>query len=179
MKTSIFSREARVAFIQAEWHKDLLDNAREGFRRRMDEIGVPREAIDFYEVPGAFEIPLLARRLAAHGAHAAVIGSALVVDGGIYRHEFVAQAVVEALMRVQLETDTPVFSMVLTPHHFRADEPVHAFFAQHLIAKGEEVADACVRTVGCLARLGRGMSPEAARHLAAGRVVERLVPAAA
>ena len=57
--------------------------------------------------------------------------------------------------------------------------PVHAFFAKHLIAKGEEVADACVRTVGYLARLGGGMSAEAARHLAAGRVVERLVPAAA
>ena len=179
MKTCIFSREARVAFIQAEWHKDLLDNARQGFLRRMDEIGVPRDAIDVFEVPGAFEIPLFARRLAARGNHAAVIGSALVVDGGIYRHEFVAQTVVEALMRVQLDTDTPVFSMVLTPHNFRTDEPVHAFFAQHLIAKGEEVADACVRTVECLARQGRGMSAEAARHLAAGRIVGHLVPAAA
>ena len=87
--------------------------------------------------------------------------------------------VVEALMRVQLETDTPVFSMVLTPHHFRSEEPVHAFFAQHLIAKGEEVADACVRMAGCLARLGVGMSPEAARHLAARRVVERFASAVA
>jgi 6,7-dimethyl-8-ribityllumazine synthase len=179
MKTSIFSREARVAFIQAQWHKDLLEGALQGFLRRMDEAGVPREAIDVFEVPGAFEIPLLARRLAARGNHAAVIGSALVVDGGIYRHDFVAQTVVDALMRVQLETDTPVFSMVLTPHNFRADEPIRAFFAQHLIAKGEEVADACVRTVSCLARLGGGMSPEAARHLAAGRAPERLFPAAA
>jgi len=179
MKTSIFSREARIAFIQAEWHKDLLEHAREGFLRRMDEVGVPRDAIDCFEVPGAFEIPLLARRLAAHGNHAAIVCSALVVDGGIYRHEFVAQTVVDALMRVQLETDTPVFSMVLTPHNFRSEAPVHAFFARHLVAKGEEVADACVRMMGCLARLGGGMSPEAARHLAAGRVVERLVPAAA
>ena len=40
---------------------------------------------------------------------------ALVVNGGIYRHEFVADAVINGLMRVQLETDVPVISAVLTP----------------------------------------------------------------
>ncbi|TDF62641.1 6,7-dimethyl-8-ribityllumazine synthase [Cupriavidus sp. L7L] len=178
MKTCIFSRESRVAFIQAEWHKDLLENAREGFLRRMGEIGVSKETIDFFDVPGAFEIPLFAKRLAARGDYAAVIGGALVVDGGIYRHEFVAQTVVDALMRVQLETDTPVFSMVLTPHNFRPEEPVHAFFAKHLIAKGEEVADACFQTVGRLAGLRGGISAEAARHLAP-RAVAHLVPTVA
>uniref|UniRef100_UPI003F493985 6,7-dimethyl-8-ribityllumazine synthase n=1 Tax=Cupriavidus yeoncheonensis TaxID=1462994 RepID=UPI003F493985 len=175
MKTCIFSRESRVAFIQAEWHRDLLENAREGFLRRMGEIGVSKEAIDFFDVPGAFEIPLFAKRLAATGDYAAVIGGALVIDGGIYRHEFVAQTVVEALMRVQLETDTPVFSLVLTPHNFRSEEPLHSFFAQHLFAKGEEVADACVKTVGRLVGLCEGISAEAKRHLAP-RAVGRFVP---
>ncbi|SOZ71401.1 6,7-dimethyl-8-ribityllumazine synthase (DMRL synthase) (Lumazine synthase) (Riboflavin synthase beta chain) (fragment) (plasmid) [Cupriavidus taiwanensis] len=63
-------------------------------------------------------------------------------------------------MRVQFETDTPVFSMVLTPHNFRAEEPLHRLFAKHLIEKGEEVADACVRAVGCLERVGGCMSVE-------------------
>ncbi|SPS02365.1 6,7-dimethyl-8-ribityllumazine synthase [Cupriavidus taiwanensis] len=175
MKTSIFSRAARVAFIQAEWHKDLLENALEGFLRRMVQIGVPIDAVDFFEVPGAFEIPLFDKRIATRGDYAAIIGSALVVDGGIYRHEFVAQAVVEGLMRVQLETDTPVFSMVLTPHNFRTEEHMRGFFAKHLIEKGDEVADARVRAVGCLERLGGCMSAEAARHLAPGRVGERLI----
>ena len=69
-------------------------------------------------VPGSFEIPLHAQRLAGIGRYAAIVGAGFVVDGGIYRHEFVAEAVINGLMRVQLDTDTPVISMVLTPHHF-------------------------------------------------------------
>lgn len=113
------TRARRLAFVQAGWHADLLDGARSAFAARLAELGVAPERVDCYDVPGAFEIPLFARRLARGGRHAAVAGAALVVDGGLYRHEFVAQTVVDALMRVQLETDVPVFSMVLTPHHFR------------------------------------------------------------
>jgi len=143
-------RPARLAFVQAGWHADLLDGARTAFVERLAELGVPSDGIDCYSVPGAFEIPLFARRLALSGRYAAVTGAALVVDGGIYRHEFVAQAVVDGLMRVQLETDVPVFSMVLTPHHFREQGESRAFFAQHLIVKGGEVADACVGALTAL-----------------------------
>jgi 6,7-dimethyl-8-ribityllumazine synthase len=64
--------------------------------------------IDELIVPGAFEIPLIARRMASSGRVDAVIACALVVNGGVYRHEFVAGAVIDGLMRVQLDTDVPV-----------------------------------------------------------------------
>lgn len=147
------SRGARLAFVQAGWHADLLKGARRAFLARLAELGVASNRIDCYDVPGAFEIPLFARRLAQRGRHAAVAGAALVVDGGIYRHEFVAQTVVDALMRVQLETDVPVFSMVLTPHHFREQGESHAFFAGHLATKGRELADACVGMLAALDQL--------------------------
>jgi 6,7-dimethyl-8-ribityllumazine synthase len=147
------SRGARLAFVQAGWHADLLEGARSAFVARLAELGVAPDRIDCYDVPGAFEIPLFARRLARGGRHAAIAGAALVVDGGIYRHEFVAQTVVDALMRIQLETDVPVFSMVLTPHHFREEGESHAFFARHLSVKGRELADACVNMLAALDRL--------------------------
>jgi len=147
------ARDARVAFVQAGWHQDLLEGARNAFLARMAALGVQADRIDCFDVPGAFEIPLFARRLARAGRHAAVVGAALVVDGGIYRHEFVSQAVVDGLMRVQLETDVPVFSMVLTPQHFREQGELRAFFAEHLIGKGSEVANACVRTLVALEAL--------------------------
>ena len=84
----------------------------------MAALGVAGDRIDRFRVPGAFEIPLHAQRLARSGLYAAVVGAGLVVDGGIYRHEFVAEAVINGLMRVQLETEVPVISAVLTPHHF-------------------------------------------------------------
>lgn len=149
----------RIAFVQAGWHADLLDGARDAFRARMTELGVPADRIHHFDVPGAFEIPLFARRLAKSGQYDAIVGAALVVNGGIYRHEFVAQAVVDGLMRVQLDTDVPVFSMSLTPHHFHSHDEHYGFFDGHLRHKGREVADACVGMLLALANLDSPVAP--------------------
>jgi len=133
-----------VAFIQSSWHKDIVDCCRDGFLTAMEENGVRRTAIDFYEVPGAFEIPLLAKRLARSGRYQAIVASGFVVNGGIYRHDFVADAVISGLMQVQLETDVPVLSAVLTPHHFHEHEVHHDFFSRHFVVKGREAAAACI-----------------------------------
>ena len=127
----------RYAFIKANWHSDIVDQALAGFR---SEIGAAD--VDVFDVPGAFEIPLLARSLARTGRYGAVIGAAFVVDGGIYRHEFVASTVVEALMRAQMDADVPVLSVVLTPHHFQESEVHIAFFKAHFVQKGIEAARA-------------------------------------
>ena len=104
----------RVAIVAARWHADIVDVAVTTFTAELEQRGY---AVDVVHVPGAFEIPLQVRRRALSGRYAGVAAAALVVDGGIYRHDFVASSVVDALMRVQLETDVPVFSAVLTPHH--------------------------------------------------------------
>ena len=65
-----------------------------------------------------------------------------------YRHEFVAGAVIDGLMRVQLDTDVPVLSMVLTPQQFHEHDVHTRFFAEHLVTKGREAARACVATMG-------------------------------
>ena len=97
----------RFAFIQASWHQTIVHKARDGFIAEMLRQGVARDAIDVLDVPGAFELPLMAKRLARSGRYDAIIACALVVDGGIYRHDFVAQAVVQGLMAVQLESEVP------------------------------------------------------------------------
>jgi len=143
----------RIAFVQSEWHEDLVDRCRDAFLAEITRLGVDAGQVELYRVPGAFEIPLHAQRLAASGRYAAVVGAGLVVDGGIYRHEFVADAVVSGLMRVQLDTDVPILSLVLTPHHFHAHADHEAFFAGHLEQKGAEAARACARTLTSLAAL--------------------------
>ncbi len=132
----------RYAFIKANWHADIVDRALEGF---VAEIGAA--AVDVFDVPGAFEIPLLARDLAETGRYAAVIGAAFVVDGGIYRHDFVARTVVEGLMRAQMDAGVPMLSVVLTPHHYQETEAHTAFFRTHFIGKGREVAQAALAIV--------------------------------
>jgi 6,7-dimethyl-8-ribityllumazine synthase len=91
--------------------------------------------------------------LAQTGRYAAIIACGLVVNGGIYRHDFVASAVIDALMRVQLDTDVPVFSAVLTPRDFHDHEEHQNFFREHFVKKGTEVAGACLASLHSLASL--------------------------
>ena len=74
-------------------------------------------------------------------------------EGGIYRHEFVADTVIKALMDVQLRTEVPVFSAVLTPQQFHESAAHFDFFRKHFATKGVEVAEACANTLLSLERL--------------------------
>ena len=129
----------RYAFIKANWHADIVDQALAGF---CDVI--PAAQVDVFDVPGAFEMPLLARDLAETGRFAAVAAAALVVDGGIYRHDFVAQAVVDGLMRAGLDSGVPVLSVSLTPHHFQETDHHKAIYRDHFVEKGREAARAAL-----------------------------------
>ncbi len=146
-------RAARVAFVHALWHREIVEQAYVGFAEEMADLGFAAETIERFETPGAFEIPLHAQTLARTGRYAAVVGAAFVVNGGIYRHEFVAETVVSALMQVQLATETPMFSVILTPHHFHEHEVHQRFFHDHFLVKGKEAARACVGTLKSLAEL--------------------------
>lgn len=138
----------RYAFIKANWHSDIVDQALDGFCQL-----IPREHVDVFDVPGAFEMPLLARDLAQTGRYAAVACAALVVDGGIYRHDFVAQAVVDGLMRAGLDSGVPVLSVSLTPHHYQETEHHTAIFREHFITKGREAAQAALMIVATRAAI--------------------------
>ncbi len=146
-------RAARIAFVHALWHREIVEEAYAGFVEEMAAQGFGADAIERFETPGAFEIPLHAQTLARTGRYAAIVGAALVVDGGVYRHEFVAETVVGALMQVQLATETPVFSVVLTPHHFHEHDLHRRLFHENFRVKGREAARACVGTLASLARL--------------------------
>ena len=146
-------RRSRVAVISSGWHRDIVGNGVAAIHAELGRHAELHGAIDEFEVPGAFEIPLHARRLARCGRYDAIIACGLVVNGGIYRHEFVASAVIDGLMRVQLETDTPVFSAVLTPRDFHEHDEHRQFFAEHFVKKGTEVARACMETLASLGRL--------------------------
>jgi 6,7-dimethyl-8-ribityllumazine synthase len=129
----------QFAFIKANWHADIVDRALDGF---LSEI--PTDQVTVFNVPGAFEMPMLAQKLALTGKYDAIACAALVVDGGIYRHDFVASAVVDGLMRVGLDTQVPVLSVSLTPHHFQETDHHMAIFRDHFVQKGKEAAMAAL-----------------------------------
>ena len=130
----------RFAFVKANWHADIVDRALDGFLQE-----IPADRVDVYDVPGAFEMPLLARDLARTGRYGAIACAAFVVDGGIYRHDFVARAVVDGLMRAGLDSGVPVLSVSLTPHQYQETDHHTGIFKAHFVEKGREAAWAALR----------------------------------
>jgi 6,7-dimethyl-8-ribityllumazine synthase len=148
-----FAKPQRVAFVQSCWHREVVEECRVAFLAEIEARHIARAQVDIFEVPGSFEIPLHAQLLAKTRRYTAIVAAGLVVDGGIYRHEFVSDTVIKALMDVQLRTEVPVFSAVLTPQQFH-ESAVHVdFFRKHFAIKGVEVAEACATTLLSLERL--------------------------
>ena len=148
-----FAKPQRVAFVQSSWHREVVEECRLAFLEEIEARNITRAQIDLFEVPGSFEIPLHAQLLAKTRRYTAIVAAGLVVDGGIYRHEFVADTVIKALMDVQLRTEVPVFSAVLTPQQFHETAAHFDFFRKHFATKGVEVAAACANTLLSLERL--------------------------
>ena len=155
---TVASHPARIAVICSSWHSDIVDRARQSLLAELHRSPTPPGQVEQFEVPGAFEIPLLAQRLARSGRYDAIVACGLVVNGGIYRHEFVGAAVIDALMRVQLDTEVPVLSAVLTPRDFHEHEDHQRFFSEHFVKKGVEVARACIETIAGLRRVDAALA---------------------
>lgn len=137
----------KIAIIQANWHSDIVQQATKSFVSALADKGYPNDAFDVYDVPGSLEIPLMSKKLSQSGQYNLIMATGLIVDGGIYRHDFVAKTVLDGMMQVQLETGVPILSVVLTPHHFQETKAHVDFFREHFVIKGQEAADACHMTL--------------------------------
>jgi 6,7-dimethyl-8-ribityllumazine synthase len=100
---------------------------------------------------GGFRDPPAVEAAREKRRYVAIVAAGFVVDGGIYRHEFVADAVIAALMHVQIDTEVPIISAVLTPQRFHEHQEHARFFREHFLAKGTEAANACAKTIDNIA----------------------------
>jgi 6,7-dimethyl-8-ribityllumazine synthase len=133
-----FAPDARFAIIASRWNPRIVDALVEGARRVLREHGVVEEAIGLVRVPGAWEIPQAAAKLAAGSkAVSAILALGCVVRGDTRHYEHVADCCAEGLMRVALEHRLPVLNGVLAVER-HADAEARAGGAHG--NKGEEVA---------------------------------------
>jgi 6,7-dimethyl-8-ribityllumazine synthase len=143
-----FAKPQRIAFVQSAWHRDVIEECRLAFLAEIEQRGIEPARIDLFEVPGSFEIPLHVQILAKTRRYTAIVAAGLVIDD-----EYVAETVIKALMEVQLRTEVPVFSAVVTPQQFHETAAHFDFFRKHFATKGIEVAEACANTLLSLERL--------------------------
>lgn len=104
---------ARYAVIASRWNAAIVDALVDGARHVFAEHGVADGALDVVRVPGAWELPVSAKHLAATGHYAAVVALGCVVRGDTRHYEHVADECARGLMRVALDSGVPVLNGVL------------------------------------------------------------------
>src|SRR6202140_118783 len=127
-----FAKPQRVAFVQSAWHREVVEVCRLSFLAEIEARHIARAQIDVFEVPGSFEIPLHVQLLAKTRRYTAIIAAGLVIAD-----EYIAETVIRALMEVQLRTEIPVFSAVVTPRQFRETTDAD-FMRRRFASKGIE-----------------------------------------
>ncbi len=90
--------------------KSLVSGAVDAFKRH----DVNEDDIDVYKVPGAFEIPLLCKKLASTGKYDAIIALGAVIRGSTPHFDYVASEVAKGVNKASYDTDTPIIFGVLT-----------------------------------------------------------------
>ncbi|NLA69343.1 MAG: 6,7-dimethyl-8-ribityllumazine synthase [Gammaproteobacteria bacterium] len=104
---------ARFAIIASRWNPRIVDALVAAARATFERSGVAAGAVDVVRVPGAWELPMVAARLARQGGHAAIVALGCVVRGDTRHFEHVADTCAEGLARVQLDHGVPVANGVL------------------------------------------------------------------
>lgn len=143
----------KIAVLSASWNETIVQAAEDSFKAEIASKS-PDAQIDVFKVPGSLEIPLAGKRALENGYDIAV-GIGFVVNGGIYRHEFVGHSVVQSILDVQLQTNKPFLSVVLTPQSYCEHLDIYTeMYAKHMDAKGKEAAKACIGTIDALQSIG-------------------------
>ena len=146
----------RVGAVVSTYHGDIglqmLDSAREELRR----CGLAEQDFLVVQVPGAFELPIVARALAVRDDVAAVLCFGVVIQGETSHDGYVAESAREGILRASLDTDKPILFGVLTcanEEQARARSQKSADGGR--FDKGREVARAAVQTLAAIGLAGK------------------------
>jgi 6,7-dimethyl-8-ribityllumazine synthase len=102
----------KIAVVVSKWHPELTSILAQGAVDTCKNAGVAQ--IDVFQVPGSFELPLVARWMLADASYDGVIAIGIIIKGDTRHDEFIANAVSKGLTDVSLEQNKPVAFGVLT-----------------------------------------------------------------
>lgn len=106
--------DGRFAVVVARFNQTVTDALLEGCLDTLRRHGVTKERIDLARVPGSFEIPVAARKLAASGRYDAIICLGCIIRGETGHYDHVAGQAASGVMQAGLSTGVPVIFGVLT-----------------------------------------------------------------
>ncbi|HXC50351.1 MAG TPA: 6,7-dimethyl-8-ribityllumazine synthase [Candidatus Limnocylindrales bacterium] len=104
----------RIAIVVSRFNRSVTDNLLEGARAAAAKLGVSCDEADVFAVPGAFELPLVAREAAMRERYAGVVCLGAVIRGETPHFDYVCSEAAAGIARVSMETGKPVAFGVLT-----------------------------------------------------------------
>lgn len=137
----------RIAIIVAEWNRSITARLLEGALTTLNAGGVGDDNVEVAWVPGAWEVPLVAQRLAESGRFAAVICLAAVIRGETTHDQHINRAVSLSLQRIALDVDLPMIFGILTCETM--EQAIHRA-GGNVGNKGTECAEAALAMIGLL-----------------------------
>lgn len=140
----------RFAIVVSRYNESITSNLRSGAVQTLRASGVPEDAIDIVWVPGAWEIPLVAQRLARSRRYVAVLCLGAVIKGETSHDEHINRQVSLSLGQISLETGLPLLFGVLTCN--TVEQAIHRS-GGNVGNKGQECAAAALEMVRLLAKL--------------------------
>ena len=105
---------ANFALVVSRFNSFIVDSLQQGAIDTLQRHGVPESGITVVKVPGAFEMPMVTKRLAESGKYDAVIALGAVIRGGTPHFDYVAGECAKGIGQVGLNSDLPVIFGVLT-----------------------------------------------------------------
>jgi 6,7-dimethyl-8-ribityllumazine synthase len=142
--------DERFAIIVARWNETITKKLLDGAVATLLRHGVADEVIDVAWVPGSFEIPLVAQRMAVSGDYVAVLCLGAVIRGETTHDQHINRAVSVAISEIALATNVPVLFGVLTCETM--EQAIHRA-GGNVGNKGAECAEAALHMVGLLKNL--------------------------
>ncbi len=142
--------DERFAIVVARWNETITGKLLDGAVKTLLEHGIADEAIDVAWVPGSFEIPLAAQRMADSGQYAAVLCLGAVIRGETSHDRHINRAVSLAISQIALTANVPVLFGVLTCETM--EQAIHRA-GGNVGNKGAECAEAALHMVGLLKNL--------------------------
>lgn len=140
-----------IAIVCSRFNSAIVENLERGAREALVGHGVVSDAIDTLWVPGALEIPQVARAVAVTGRYDAIVALGAVIKGDTYHFEVVCDASARGLMQLSMATDVVVTNGILTVYD---DAQAELRSGADERNKGAEAAIAALATLATLEQLG-------------------------
>jgi len=142
------NHEFKIAIVKSLYHQDLTNSLEQACRKHLIASGVREKNIITFEVPGSWEIPIVAKNLAEVKKFDGIVAFGIIIKGETYHFEILAEECARALMNIALESNIPVIFEILTTYNLEQARKR----SMGKYNKGKEGAFALLKTIKTLSK---------------------------